>query len=146
MPPWNNFHMLCKAQSSIIEWIVCLGIFMSLVLLSLVRQNDINYFSFWPKAKIGKISPFSPLHPSPSILALLLLLPVSLGSDLVLLHTDLLIETTSTQKKGGAVIEDRLLEWLKGNFFYLHFIFLCLESDPNCPCREKRKHAILIGK
>lgn len=69
MPPYlrNNFHMLCKAQSSRIEWIVCLSIFMSLVFLSLARQNDINYFSFWPKAKIGKISPFSPLHASPSI-------------------------------------------------------------------------------
>lgn len=98
--------MLCKAQSSITEWIVCLGIFMSLVLLSLVRQNDINYFSFWPKAKIGKISSFSPLHPSPSILTLLLLLLISL----VLLHIELLMETTSTKKR-GVVIKDRLLEW-----------------------------------
>lgn len=110
---------------------------MSLVLLSLVRENDINYFSFWPKAKIGKISPFSLLHPSPSILTLLLLLTVSLGSDLVLLHIELLIGTTSTQKKGRAMIEDRLLESYKGNFFYLHFVSLCLKMIQIFPVERR---------
>lgn len=68
------------------------------------------------------MSPFFPLHPSPSILPLPLL-PVSLGSALVHLHIELLIETTSTQKKKKRLTRDCLNN--KMEILLTSILFVC---------------------
>lgn len=91
-----------------------------------------------PKPKIGKMSPFALLHPSPSILPPPLL-PGSLGSDLVHLHIELLIETTSTQKKKKNKCW-RETTWIIKRQFLLHlFCFFVLGKSSKFPLQREEK-------
>ena len=111
MPQRNNFHMLCKTQSNTVAWSFCLQIamrwwfwvfcffgffFFDLFTAFGLLQDKMTLiiFLFGLNLKLEKFH-FS-LH--------FILFPVSspsfpLGSDLVHLHTELLMETIVTQKK-----------------------------------------------